>query len=102
MDHARRATDIMCVKEGDTLPYRFGTTEDGSTSLTTRDGSIISHIVVGTDALVVNVIKAMERTDSTVALVSDDPSKTGPEDVLGWVGPDEIAAAARRTARLMP
>lgn len=102
MDHARRAEDIMCARDGDTLPYQFATSDDGQTSLTTSDGSSVNHIVVGANALVVNVIKAMERTDATVALVSADPAKAGPENVLGWVGPEEIAAAARRTARLMP
>jgi chloride channel protein, CIC family len=102
MDHARRAEDIMCAREGDTLPYRLDTSEDGDTLLTTKDGSVVSHIVVDAETLVVNVIKAMERTDATIALVSDDPAKAGPDHVLGWIGPDEIAAAARRTARLMP
>jgi CIC family chloride channel protein len=102
MDHARRAGDIMQSTESAALPYQVEASGNGIGSVLGRDGEPLAHIVVGADALVINVIKAMERTGAKVALVAKNPSVATADNLLGWIGPDQIAAAARRTARLMP
>ncbi len=84
MDHARRAGDIMKSAEDNTLSNTIETSGRGVDLVSAHGGQTVTHIVVGADALVVNVIKAMERsTDATVALVARDPAKSDADNILG-------------------
>ena len=51
-------------------------------------------------AVLIDVMDAMERVEAAVALVTDGGSQTA-DSVVGWIGPAELAAATRKTARLM-
>jgi len=102
MDHARRASDVMATGDLTATGYRAEPAEGPIDRLVTPDGATVAHIVVTPGARFVDVMKALDRTDATVALVSDDPGKATADMLDGWIGPQEIAAAQQRTARLMP
>jgi CIC family chloride channel protein len=84
------SSPVAVVAQGDTI-----------TRVCLADGSTTSHILVNPNDPLVNVLRSMEQADARVALVL--PAETGarPHDVTGVITDREVAALARRTARLM-